>query len=93
VKGLIFVVNSNDPERIGEAREELMKLMSDVPVIVFSNKKDMSTSLDVSEVAEKLGLRTLPNTINWHIQSTCVTSYDGLYEGCLWMVGQLKNIS
>ncbi len=31
-KGLIFVVDSNDRERVGEAREELMRMLSGTPI-------------------------------------------------------------
>lgn len=42
--GLIFVVDSNDKERIGEAREELMRMLSedelrDAVLLVFANKQ------------------------------------------------------
>lgn len=42
--GLIFVVDSNDRERIGEAKEELMRMLSedelrDAVVLVFANKQ------------------------------------------------------
>lgn len=42
--GLIFVVDSNDKERIGEAKEELMRMLSedelrDAVLLVFANKQ------------------------------------------------------
>ncbi|KOB73737.1 putative sugar transporter, partial [Operophtera brumata] len=42
--GLIFVVDSNDRERIGEAREELMRMLSedelrDAVLLIFANKQ------------------------------------------------------
>lgn len=44
VSGLIFVVDSNDRERIGEAREELMRMLAedelrDAVLLVFANKQ------------------------------------------------------
>lgn len=44
--GLIFVVDSNDQERIAEAREELHGIlsspdMSDIPIVVIANKQDL----------------------------------------------------
>lgn len=43
-KGLIFVVDSNDRERAGEAREELMRMLNedelrDAVLLVFANKQ------------------------------------------------------
>lgn len=44
LQGLIFVVDSNDRERIGEAREELMRMLSedelrDAVLLIFANKQ------------------------------------------------------
>ena len=43
-QGLIFVVDSNDRERVGEAREELVKMLDedelrDAIVLIFANKQ------------------------------------------------------
>ena len=43
-QGLIFVVDSNDRERVGEAREELMRMLNedelrDAVLLVFANKQ------------------------------------------------------
>lgn len=51
LQGLIFVVDSNDRERIGEAREELMRMLAedelrDAVLLIFANKqvsRDMGT--------------------------------------------------
>lgn len=44
ISGLIFVVDSNDRERINEAREELMRMLNedelrDAVLLVFANKQ------------------------------------------------------
>lgn len=44
VSGLIFVVDSNDRERVNEAREELMRMLAedelrDAVLLVFANKQ------------------------------------------------------
>lgn len=46
MQGLIFVVDSNDRERIGEAREELMRMLAedelrDAVLLIFANKQVM----------------------------------------------------
>lgn len=48
--GLIFVVDSNDRERVGEAREELMRMLNedelrDAVLLVFANKQVLLTLL------------------------------------------------
>lgn len=48
--GLIFVVDSNDRERVNEAREELMRMLAedelrDAVLLVFANKQVCMTEL------------------------------------------------
>ena len=93
-QGLIFVVDSNDRERIGEASEELNKMLSedelrDAAVLVFANKQDLPNAMSVAEVTDKLGLHNLRSK-KWYIQSTCATSGDGLYEGLDWLSSTLS---
>ena len=59
--GLMFVVDSNDPDRIDEAREALMSViladeMAGVPVMVYANKQDLPNAMSISQITEKLGL-------------------------------------
>jgi len=87
--GLIYVVDSNDRDRVEDAREELLKIlneeeMRDVALLVFANKQDLPNSMTAAEVTEKLGLHTLRNR-QWFIQSACATTGDGLYEGLDWL--------
>ncbi|XP_022700036.1 ADP-ribosylation factor 1 isoform X1 [Varroa jacobsoni] len=94
-QGLIFVVDSNDRERIGEAKEELMRMLAedelrDAVLLIFANKQDLPNAMNAAEITDKLGLHSLRNR-NWYIQATCATSGDGLYEGLDWLSNQLKN--
>jgi len=94
-QGLIFVVDSNDRERIGEARDELMRLLNDdelrdAVLLIFANKQDLPTAMSTAEVTEKLGLHSLRQR-NWFIQGACATSGDGLDIGLDWLAQQLKN--
>ncbi|XP_011842786.1 PREDICTED: ADP-ribosylation factor 1-like isoform X2 [Mandrillus leucophaeus] len=75
-QGLIFVVDSNDRERVNEAREELMRMLAE------DELRDAIT--------DKLGLHSLRHR-NWYIPATCATSGDGLYEGLHWLSNQLRN--
>ncbi|XP_005986306.1 ADP-ribosylation factor 3-like [Latimeria chalumnae] len=94
-QGLIFVVDSNDRERVTEAREELAKMLSedelrDATLLVFANKQDLPNAMNPPELTDKLGLHALHHH-SWYIQATCATSGDGLYEGLDWLSKQLKN--
>jgi len=87
--GLIYVVDSNDRERIEDAREELHKMlneqeMADAVVLVLANKQDLPNAMPAAEISEKLGLSGLRNR-QWFIQSACGTTGDGLYEGLDWL--------
>ncbi|MBN3274667.1 ARF1 factor, partial [Polyodon spathula] len=94
-QGLIFVVDSNDRERVNEAREELTRMLAedelrDAVLLVFANKQDLPNAMNAAEITDKLGLHSLRHR-NWYIQATCATSGDGLYEGLDWLSNQLKN--
>uniref|UniRef100_A0A8I3N6G5 ADP ribosylation factor 1 n=1 Tax=Canis lupus familiaris TaxID=9615 RepID=A0A8I3N6G5_CANLF len=94
-QGLIFVVDSNDRERVNEAREELMRMLAedelrDAVLLVFANKQDLRNTMNAAEITDKLGLHSLRHR-NWYIQATCATSGDGLYEGLAWLSNQLRN--
>lgn len=94
-QGLIFVVDSNDRERIQEACDELARMLNedelrDAVVLVFANKQDLPNAMNAAEVTDKLQLHGLANR-SWYIQATCATSGDGLYEGLDWLSNQLKN--
>ncbi|XP_013420610.2 uncharacterized protein LOC106180967 [Lingula anatina] len=94
-QGLIFVVDSNDRERVGEAREELNRMLAedelrDAVLLVFANKQDLPNAMNAAEITDKLGLHSMRNR-KWYIQATCATSGDGLYEGLDWLSNELKN--
>merc|ERR1711904_338039 len=86
---IIFVVDSNDRDRIEDARDELYKMLQEGEVrnsvlLVYANKQDLPNAMTVAEVSDRLGLHALRNR-PWHIQSSCATNGDGLYEGLDWM--------
>jgi small GTP-binding protein len=88
---IIFVVDSSNQERIGEAAEEFHKLMKEeqlenVPVLILANKQDIENSLSVEKVAEELDLKSLKNH-KFHIEPTKASEGDDrLYEGLEWLV-------
>jgi len=93
-QGIIFVVDSNDRERVSEAREELQRMLNedelrDALLLVFANKQDLPNAMNASEITDKLGLQSLRQRA-WYIQSTCATSGDGLYEGLEWLSTNLR---
>ncbi|KAJ5091607.1 hypothetical protein NUU61_006477 [Penicillium alfredii] len=93
-QGIIFVVDSNDRDRIVEAREELQRMLNedelrDALLLVFANKQDLPNAMSPAEITQQLGLQSLTRRA-WFIQSTCATTGDGLYEGLEWLADTLR---
>merc|ERR1712141_297711 len=92
-QGLIFVVDSNDRERISEAKDELQKMLAEdelreAVLLIFANKQDLPNAMTASELTDQLGLQSLRNR-KWYIQATCATQGNGLYEGLDWLSNEL----
>ncbi|XP_009620631.1 ADP-ribosylation factor 2-B-like [Nicotiana tabacum] len=93
-QGLIFVVDSNDRDRITEARDELHRMLNEeelrsATILVFANKQDLPNAMSVAEISDKLGLHSLRQR-RWYIQSACATSGQGLYEGLDWLSNNIS---
>ena len=97
-KALIFVVDSNDRDRMIEAREELRQFFNmmvskpefeDAPLLVFANKQDEPNAMSPAEIADRLGLHLLVPQRPWYVQGSIARSSDrhtdGLYEGLEWL--------
>ncbi|KAL9653262.1 hypothetical protein ABK040_010969 [Willaertia magna] len=90
---VIFVVDSNDRDRIGEARDELHKMLSDdqlrdCVVLLLANKQDLPNAMSAAEMTDKLALHNLRQR-NWFIQPCCAVSGEGLFEGLDWLSNSL----
>jgi len=100
-QGVIFVVDSNDRDRIDDskdyehsAKEELSRMLAedelrDAVLLVFANKQDLPNAMKVQEVTERLGLNKLRNR-QWYIQGASAPTGDGLYEGLDWLSNTLS---
>jgi len=87
---LIWMIDSNDRERVNESKEELFKTLFDNSfgspyLLVYANKQDLPNAFSVAELASKMDLHSLPMEIKWNIQACCATSGDGLIEGLDWL--------
>ena len=94
-QGLIFVVDSNDRDRVGEARDELHRMLNedelrDAALLVFANKQDLPNAMNAAEITDRLGLHSLRQR-HWYIQSACATSGEGLYEGLDWLSSNIAS--
>ena len=55
VRGIVFVIDSSEADKIENARDELHKIMSEVelagvPVCILANKQDIETALSFNEI-------------------------------------------
>ena len=92
-QGLIFVVDSNDSDRIDAARDEMLRMLNedelrDAVLLVFANKQDLPNAMSAAEMTDKLGLHGIRGS-QWYIQACCATTGDGLYEGLDWLSATL----
>jgi hypothetical protein len=93
VKALIFVIDSCDPDRLPQAREELNWCLSDhrledAALLVFANKQDIAC-MTINDIAEHLELERL-SPRPWHIQATCGIracglGKEGIVQGFHWL--------
>ncbi|CAL4081916.1 unnamed protein product [Meganyctiphanes norvegica] len=89
---IIFVVDSNDPVRLAEAREELHYLVNsedlrDCPLLVLANKQDLPNAVTINKMSDELQLRDQAK--NWYVQATNAITSEGLYEGLDWLAREV----
>ena len=92
-QAVVFVVDSNDRDRVPEAKEVLHRMLaegalSDSRLLVFANKQDLTGAMSAAELTEGLGLNELRGR-SWHIQACSSTTGDGLSEGLDWLAEHL----
>ncbi|XP_048597973.1 ADP-ribosylation factor 1 isoform X2 [Brassica napus] len=99
VSGFVYVVDTKDRERMEEAKSFLHMVMDEiqgnvpdnVAVLVYANKHEVPGAMTAYEISNELDLASLRQKTwqrNWHVQSSCALSGDGLHEGLDWL---LKN--
>ena len=83
---LIFVVDSNDRDRIDEASECLDKLMAsdelkDSAILLLANKQDIKGAISPQEITEKFEIAKKYKNNKWLVQGTCANTGQGIKEG------------
>ncbi|KAK3840320.1 MAG: ADP-ribosylation factor [Linnemannia elongata] len=105
-KGVIFVVDSTDRQRLLYTKNALWRLFGhyddteagrELVLLVFANKQDQEDAMTVMEVMYGLDLEGLAARAlrgqggrRWHIRGTVATTGEGLVEGLLWLDVQLR---
>lgn len=93
IDGIIYVIDSNDNDRIEESAEELNKILAedelkDSALLVMANKQDLKNSMTPKDLTEKLELSKIKDR-PWLVQGTSATTGQGLKEGFDWMASTL----
>eukprot|EP01097_Dermamoeba_algensis_P009806 TRINITY_DN7047_c0_g1_i1.p1 TRINITY_DN7047_c0_g1~~TRINITY_DN7047_c0_g1_i1.p1 ORF type:complete len:378 (-),score=52.38 TRINITY_DN7047_c0_g1_i1:756-1889(-) len=91
--GVIFVVDSNDKERLPEAAHELEIFMRDedlidVPFLILANKQDLPHPKDPLEVAQALDLFSRKNL--WGVFGTSATQQSDLVKAFEWLESAME---
>ena len=87
---IIFVIDSNDRDRLDEAHDELHRMLCedellDASLLIFANKQDLPNAMSTQVITDWLRLDSLRDR-NWFVQGCCATTGDGLYDGLEWLV-------
>ncbi|CAB1327784.1 unnamed protein product [Coregonus sp. 'balchen'] len=93
-KAMVFVVDSSDRARIGEAQKALKKVLSDdnmkgIPLMVLANKKDLPNSMNIREVSNQLELPSYKDRA-WEIQACSGLKGMGLQQAFLSVAKLIK---
>jgi ADP-ribosylation factor-like protein 5B len=57
---------------------------------VFANKQDQQIAMNAMEIAEKMSLHSIKEH-NWHIQTCCALTGEGIFEGLEWLVKNFED--
>ena len=91
--GIIFVVDSNDKERLEKVRETLAlclieEELKDAALLIFANKQDLNGAVSPNELTEILEMGKINNR-RWLVQGSSATTGQGLKEGLDWLANIL----
>lgn len=95
-KGLIYVVDSSDSERVELAAKELQRIinhedMQNAVVLILANKRDVAT-MNLEHLSVKLGVQELHR--NWAIYPvTAIKEHDtsGLIPAMEWLIENIDH--
>lgn len=93
--GLVFVIDSNDSERLNLCRDELNSLLNEeelknVPLLILANKQDLPGALTAEDISNKLELSAIKDR-TWTIIPTSALKGDGIKAGFDWLAETIQN--
>ena len=89
---LVYVVDSNDVERIYESGTELGKIRNhkefpEVPILILANKQDEPRSATPAQVMR--GMRLAGEKRPWRVAGAVIKENEGIQEPMEWLVQQM----
>lgn len=93
-QGVIFVVDSNDRQRLIEAEKELQNILEEgqlekAVLLIFANKQDLPNALSAADLANELNLYRVHNR-QWHVQPSSALKGTGLSDGLDWLTKEIN---
>eukprot|EP01111_Echinosteliopsis_oligospora_P001060 TRINITY_DN1139_c0_g1_i1.p1 TRINITY_DN1139_c0_g1~~TRINITY_DN1139_c0_g1_i1.p1 ORF type:complete len:179 (-),score=33.25 TRINITY_DN1139_c0_g1_i1:75-611(-) len=93
-QAVILVIDSTDRDRLSTVKEELFRILPNenlmnAIILIFANKQDIKGAMSAAEISNVLNLHTIKDH-DWHIQSCCALTGDGLEQGMEWLSQQVK---
>ncbi len=96
-QALLFVIDSNDRDRIDEALDELKKYvinedqLKDCVIAVLANKQDIEKAMSVQEIKTKL--TQIESRRDIEVFGTVATTGEGLEEAFEYLFNKLQYIN
>ncbi|XP_071089777.1 uncharacterized protein [Haliotis cracherodii] len=92
---VLFVVDSNDRERVEHARDELERLLEEkefknAVFLVLANKQDLPGAMTVPEVAKAMKFKQILKTHRATIMGSCAVTGEGLNEAMNWLSREIE---
>jgi GTPase SAR1 family protein len=88
--GLIFVIDSNDSNRLPLVRAELCTLLEaedlrDVPILLLANKQDLEGSLTPTKIQQEILVGEIAKSHVCAVFGCCAVTGQGVEEGIAWL--------
>ena len=94
-EAVIYVVDSaDDSQQSLISKLEFFNLLihndlKDASILILANKKDLPTAKNPAQLTDMFSLHEIKNH-DWHIQSCCALTGEGLEEGLDWLTNKLN---
>jgi len=93
-QAVVYVVDSNDAERIPQSGDELRAMMADrelefACLLVLANKSDLPHAVSLPQLTHMMHLDEF-SRLQWHAIRTCARTGEGLAEAMEWLSANVK---